>query len=119
MVGMTPLHLQQLFLVEPCPEGPFDGRAVAGNDAGRRQRRRPDQPREDAALRLVTRAGLLLDQRLLEVARRDADVLAQCEHFVARQPIADVLLVRLKLRRTQDDALQRLAGDQLPAHANP
>src|SRR5438094_731378 len=61
-------------------------------------------------------AGLLFEQGLVEVALGDADVLAQGEQLVLRQPLADVVLCRLELGRALDDPLERLAADELARH---
>ena len=119
VVGVAALDLHQLVLFQPGGERRLDGGAVSGHDAGRREAHGTGEPGEGASLRRAAGASFLLDQGLLEVARRDADVLAQREHFVARQSVPHVLRLRLQLRGALDDALQRLAGDQLPGHPRP
>ena len=61
-------------------------------------------------------AGLLLEQRLLQVVRRNPDLPAQRDDLVAGQPLADVALAGLELGGALNDALQRLATDQLARH---
>ena len=61
-------------------------------------------------------ARALLEQGLVEVAGRDADVLAQREHLGLGQPVADLLGARLELGGAADDALERLTADQLARH---
>jgi len=52
----------------------------------------------------------------MQVARRDADVLAQGEDLGLGQPVADLLGARLELGGAADDALERLTADQLARH---
>jgi len=77
---------------------------------------RPREPPPCAAWGLDYRAGLLLQHGLPQVPLGDADVLTEREDFGVRQPVADVPLPRLQLRRAADDALERLAADQLARH---
>src|SRR5438874_2741729 len=118
-IGVAPLHLQQLFLLHPGPEGALDRRPLSRHHTFGRQQRRPREPGERAALRGGHVAGLLLEQRLLQIAGRDADVLAQREERVLRQPLPDVALAGLELGRAPDDALERLPADELARHAQP
>src|SRR5438874_5601761 len=52
----------------------------------------------------------------LPISRRDPDVLAEREQFGFGEPLADVLLASLQLRRALDDALERLPADELARH---
>src|SRR3989442_6481552 len=69
------------------------------------------EPAPQAGLLRDIGAGALLEQGLVEVARRDADVLAQREDLRLGQPVADVLSARLELGGAADDALERLTAD--------
>src|SRR2546427_708810 len=73
-------------------------------------------PGQRAAGRLGGGTRLLLEQCLPQVARRDPDVLAGREQFGFGEPLADVLLAGLQLRRALDDALERLPADELARH---
>jgi len=68
-------------------------------------------------------AVMSLLQRRIEVALSQVANWERVKKFVVlSQPFSvanDELTVSLKLRRTLDDALQRIAGDQLPGHATP
>src|SRR5256885_4128595 len=52
----------------------------------------------------------------LQVARRDPDVLAERQQLGLGQPLTDVLLAGLQLRGALNDALERLATDELARH---
>ena len=116
VVGEAALHLKQLVPLQPGAERALDRRAVARHHAGGRECRRSDEPHQRPAPGLDESSGLLLEQRLLEVARRDADLPAERQDFVPRQPVADVALAGLKLGGALDDALERLPADQLARH---
>src|SRR5256714_6616382 len=45
----------------------------------------------------------------------DADVCAERQHLIFGEPFTDVVLAGLQLRRALDDALKRLAADEVPA----
>src|SRR2546430_1569761 len=62
------------------------------------------------------RTRRLFEQCLPQVARRDPDVLAEREQFGFGEPLADVLLAGLQLRRALDDALERFPADELARH---
>src|SRR5207248_11014444 len=81
--------------------------ALSGEPSG------PHQPCQHAAARLGRRTRLLFEQCLPQVARRDPDVLAEREQFGFGEPLADVLLAGLQLRRALDDALERLPAVEL------
>src|SRR5882762_797898 len=116
LVGVAPLHLEQLLLLHPVIEGAIDrGRlsrdhALGGEPSG------ADQPCQQARARLDRKARLLFEQCLTQIARRDPDVLAQREQLGLGESLADVLLAGLQLRRALDDALQRVATDELAPH---
>src|SRR5213080_1003012 len=74
------------------------------------------QPCQHAAACLGRRTRLLFEQCLPQVARRDPDVLAEREQFGFGEPLADVLLAGLQLRRALDDALERFPADELARH---
>src|SRR6266550_3786708 len=115
-VGVASLHLEQLLLLHPGAERAIDRGGLARDHALRGEPSGAHQPRQQAAARLDLRAGPLFEQRLAQVARRNPDVLAQREHVGLGEPLADVLLTGLQLRRALDDALERLPADELARH---
>src|SRR5204862_96028 len=118
-VRVAALDLQRFLFFHPTGEGALDVRPVAGDDARRRQPVRSDQPGAEAARDFDDGARALLEQRLPQVRRRDPDILAEGDQLVLGEPLADVALGSLELRRPLNDALQRLATDQLLAHPRP
>src|SRR5437667_385215 len=115
-IRVAALQLEQLLLLHPPGERPLDGRPLARHDARPGEPGGSREPAPQAGLLRDIGAGALLEQGLVEVARRDADVLAQREDLRLGQPVADVLSARLELGGAADDALERLAADQLARH---
>ena len=115
-VGVVSLHLEQLLLLHPGAERAIDRGGLASDHALGGEPSGAHQPRQQAAARLDRRTRPLFEQRLAQVARRDPDVLAQREQFGLGEPLADVLLTGLQLRRTLDDALERLSADEVARH---
>src|SRR5437773_5401158 len=118
-VRVAALDLQRFLFFHPTGEGALDVRPVAGDAARRRQPVRSDQPGAEAAREFDDGARALLEQRLPQVRRRDPDILAEGDQLILGEPLADVALGSLELRRPLNDALQRLATDQLLAHPRP
>src|SRR2546421_3852538 len=115
-VRVSPLHLEQLVLLHPRPEGALDAAAIAGHDALGREALRSREPRDRAAPLGHEGARPLLEQRLPQVPRRYADVLAQGEQLGVGEALPDVVLPRLQLGRALHDALECLATDELSRH---
>ncbi len=116
MVGVASLHLEQLLLLHPGAERAIDRRGLPRHHALGGEPSRAHQPCQHAAARLDRRTRPLFEQCLAQVARRDPDVLAEREHLGLGEPLADVLLAGLQLRRALDDALERLPADELARH---
>src|SRR5207253_8944029 len=93
-----------------------DALPISGDHTLGGEPRRADQPCQQAAARLDWRTRLLLEQCLAQVARRDPDVLAERQQLGLGQPLTDVLLAGLQLRGALNDALERLATDELARH---
>src|SRR2546423_1081629 len=111
-----PLGLQQLFLSHPPADLALDRHAIAWNDAVCHDRPGTGQPRPRAGRDLGGNARLLFQNRLTEVAVRDADVLAERQDLVVGETIADVVFSGLQLGGALDDPLQRLTTDEVSAH---
>src|SRR2546422_3870296 len=115
-IPVAALQLEQLLLLHPPGESALHGRLLARDDARGGEPGRSRQPAPQAGLLRHIGARALLEQGLVEVAGRDADVLAQREDLGLGQPVADVLGARLELGGAADDALERLTADQLARH---
>src|SRR5438552_12556060 len=115
-VRVAPLHLEQLVLLHPDAQGALHVAGLAGHDALGRESRRPCDPGDHAAPRGLEAAGPLLEQCLPQVTRGNADVLAEREQLAFGEAVPDVVLPRLQLGRTLNDALQGLAADELARH---
>src|SRR2546425_119236 len=118
-VGVASFHLEQLLLLHPAAERAIDRGGLAGDHALGGEASGAHQPRQQAAARLDRRTRPLFEQRLAQVTRRDPDVLAERQHLGLGEPLADVLLAGLQLRRALDDALERLPADELASHRYP
>src|SRR6266704_2369724 len=116
VVGVAALHLEQLLLLHPRAERAIDHGGLSGDHALGREPCGAHQPCQHAGARLGRRTRLLFEQCLPQVARRDPDVLAEREQFGFGEPLADVLLAGLQLRRALDDALERFPADELARH---
>src|SRR5207245_8655792 len=115
-VVVASLHLEQLLLLHPGAERAIDREGLTGDHALRGEPSGAHQPCQQAAACLGGRAGPLFEQRLAQIARRDPDLLAEREQFWLGEPLADVLLAGLQLRGALDDALQRVATNELARH---
>src|SRR5882762_4445645 len=115
-VGVVSLHLQQLLLLHPGAERAIDRGGLSRDHALGGEASGADQPCHQAPARLDRKTRLLFEQCLTQIARRDPDVLAQREQLGLGESLADVLLAGLQLRRALDDALQRVATDELTRH---
>jgi hypothetical protein len=69
---------------------PFDRYAIARDDAVGRELCRPGQ--RPPLVRPVEQPGALLEQRLFQVSRGDADVLPECQQLRFGESVADVAL---------------------------
>src|SRR5437660_592522 len=116
VIDVAALHLEQLLLLHPGAERAIDVGGLPRDHALGGEPRRADQPCQQAAARLDRRTRLLLEQCLAQVARRDPDVLAERQQLGLGQPLTDVLLAGLQLRGALNDALERLATDELARH---
>src|SRR5713226_8271009 len=116
VVGVAALHLEQLLLLHPRAERAIDHGGLSRDHALGREPSGAHQPCQHAAARLGRRTRLLFEQCLPQVARRDPDVLAEREQFRFGEPLADVLLAGLQLRRALDDAFERFPADELARH---
>jgi hypothetical protein len=101
------LDAEELPLLHPADQRPFHDLGLApdhplGDDRGGPDRALDQPGRGDAG-----QPGALLQQRLLEVAAGNTDLLAQSEDIVGREILADVALGGLQLRGPLDDSLQR------------
>src|ERR1041384_2524685 len=79
----------------------------------RGETRRPSERPHVA--RPLEQARALLQHRLLEVAPGNPDVLAERQQLGLGEPVADVALAGLELGGALDDALERLAADEIAA----
>src|SRR5881397_3350570 len=116
VVGVAALHLEQLLLLHPRAERAIDHGGLSRDHALSGEPCGAHQPCQHAAACLGRRTRLLFEQCLPQVTRRDPDVLAEREQFGFGEPLADVLLAGLQLRRALDDALERLPADELARH---
>src|SRR6267142_2427263 len=115
-VGVVALGLEQFLFGHPAAQRLFDGRAIARDDSVCHDRARAGEPRPRAGPAFRRGARLLFQHRLAEIAVGDPDVFAKREDLAARQPITDVPLSGLQFGGALDDALQRLAADELLPH---
>src|SRR2546422_404519 len=116
VVGVSALHLEQLLRLHPGAERAIDHGGLSRDHALSGEPSGSHQPCQHAAACLGRRTRLLFEQCLPQVARRDPDVLAEREQFGFGEPLADVLLAGLQLRRALDDALERFPADELARH---
>ena len=120
--GLVSLDAEELPLLHPADQRLLDDLGLApdhplGDDRGGSDRTLDQPGRGNPG-----EAGALLQQRLLEVAAGNADLLAQGEDIVGREVLADVALGGLQLRGPLDDPLQRgpvEPGRRSLGHANP
>src|SRR6266581_1753338 len=98
-IWVAPLHLEQLVLLHPQAQGALDPAGVAGHDALGRAPCRPRDPGPRPGTCGHGGAGALLEQRLAQVTRRNADVLPEGEQLGLGEAVPDVVLPRLQLGR--------------------
>src|SRR4051812_13367224 len=117
-VGVVALRYEQLVLRHPAGERALDRCALSRDDAMADQGARSSQPGPGARRRFRRRARLLLEHRLPEISLGDPDVFPERQHFLARQPLADLLRSCLQLCGAPDDSLQGFAVDQVAHNAS-
>src|SRR6266511_346694 len=115
-VGKMPFGLKQLFFRHPPAQGSLDRRAIAGNDSVRHDRPGTREPRPRPGRDVGGCACLLLQHGLAQVPVGNSDVLPERQDFVVRETVADVVFSGLELGGALDDALQRLATDEILLH---
>src|SRR2546425_83425 len=115
-VWVAALHLERFLALHPDGDGSLDGALVARHHALGREQRRSREPGEQPRPAGDHAARLLLEQRLPQVARRDADVVPQRQHLRLGEPLADVPLPGLELGGALDGPLEGLAADELARH---
>src|SRR6266700_604538 len=116
VVGVASLHLEQFFLLHPRVERALHRGRVPRDHALGCEAPRAQQPTQHAAALFDGGACPLFEQRLPQVARGNSHVGAEREHVRLGQPLPDVPLAGLQFRRALDDALERVAADELARH---
>ena len=89
---MAALEHHELVGFHPLEEGAGYVLGISRHHPLRRHLRRPDQRGQESPFAAPAAGGLRLQYRLLEVLGRDAHLLAQREHLVAAETLADVPL---------------------------
>src|SRR4029077_11158035 len=115
-VGVLALWLEQLLVGHAAAQRALARRPIARHDAMRDNGSRTRQPRPGPGRDFGRRPRLLLEHRLAQIAFGNADVLAERQDFVGREPFADLALSRLQLGGAFDDALERVTADEILPH---